>query len=59
MEIEPAIELVSDLKGNGDDDATEKLVKSCVEKYGMNEENVREMVEAAFQDAEQLSEIMR
>ncbi|MFC1692006.1 HDOD domain-containing protein [Candidatus Latescibacterota bacterium] len=58
VEIEPAVELVSYLKGD-DEDAMEKLVGICVKKYSMNEENVREMVAVAFHDAEQLSEIMR
>ena len=58
VEIEPAVKLVSHLKVD-DEDAIEKLVGICVKKYGMNEENVREMVAVAFHDAEQFSEIMR
>ena len=58
-EVEPAIELVSHIREDNEDDTFEKLATLCVEKYDMNEDMVMDMVRAAFEDAEELSEILR
>jgi HD-like signal output (HDOD) protein len=57
--VEPAIALVAHIRGDSEEDVAEKLAMECVEKYGMNKENVLEMVQTAFEDAEELSEILR
>ncbi|MFC1573690.1 HDOD domain-containing protein [Candidatus Latescibacterota bacterium] len=59
IQIEPAIELVSHIRGDTVEVTTEKLEDLCVEKFGMNKEMVIEMVRTAFEDAEELSKILR
>ncbi len=58
-EVEPAIELVSHIRGDDKDETFEKLATICVEKYDMNTDMVMDIVRAAFEDAEELSEILR
>ena len=41
------------------EDAAEKLVLLCTEKYGIDKETILDMIEKAFEDAEELSEIIR
>ena len=58
-EVEPAIELVSNIRGENEEETFEKLVQICIEKYDMNNDMVRDIVKTAFEYAEELSEILR
>jgi len=57
--MEPAVDLVSRIRGDSEEDAAEKLIKPCVERYGMKEENVRELISSAFKNADELSLMLR
>ena len=59
IQVEPAIELVSHIRGDTVEDTSEKLADMCVEKFGMDKEMVIKMVTSAFEDAEELSKILR
>ena len=59
IQVEPAIELVSHIRGDTVEDTSEKLVDICVEKFGMDKETVIDIVTTAFEDAEELSKILR
>ena len=59
VKVEPAIELVSRIRWDDEERATEAIVKSCVEEYGMEKEMVLEMAGRAFEDAEELSKMLR
>ncbi len=59
IQVDPAVELVSHIRGDTVEDMAEKLADICVEKYGMNKETVIDMVKTAFEDAEELSKILR
>jgi len=59
IQLEPAVELVSRIRGDSREDAVEILVPLCGEKYGISEETVTEMVDTAFKDAEELSQMLR
>ncbi|MCD6308730.1 MAG: HDOD domain-containing protein [Candidatus Latescibacteria bacterium] len=57
--IEPAVDLVSRIRGDNEEDAAEKLIEPCVGKYGMKEEKVLELIDSAFQNAEELSLMLK
>ena len=59
LEVEPAVKLVSLLKGYAEEKTSELFFDTCVNEYRMNRDSIPDMIKAAFEDAEELSQIMQ
>jgi len=59
VNVEPAVELVAQIKGDSEEDAKEIIIKIAVEKYGMDKDLISELITTAFKDAEELSLLLR
>jgi len=59
IQLEPAVELASRIRCDSREDAVKVLAPLCGEKYGIPEETVAELVDTAFEDAEELSHMLR
>ena len=59
VKIEPAVELVAQIKGDSEENAKEIIIKIAVEKNGMDKDLISELITTAFKDAEELSLLLR
>lgn len=59
LKVDPAVKLVSFLRGYTNEKTEESFVDTCVDEYGMNRDFVLDMIKNAFEDAKELSQIMR
>ena len=57
--VEPAVRLVSHIRDNTDLDGTDRFIESCREECGLAPEVTRGMIEKAFEEAEQLSQLLQ
>ena len=58
-QVDPAVRLVSYIKGNDNDDAIDIIMKICIEKFGMKQDIIFELINLAFEDAKELSQMLR
>ena len=59
VKIDPAVRLVSSLRIDDEAEATDMIMKSCIEEFGMGQDMILEMISKAFKDAEELSHMLR
>ena len=58
-QVEPAIKLVSYIRGGDKEDATDIIVNLCIEEFGMEQDTTMEMINKAFEDAKELAKMLR
>ena len=58
-QVEPAIKLVSYIRGSDEEDATDIIVNLCIEEFGMEQDTTMEMINKAFEDAKELAKMLK
>jgi HD-like signal output (HDOD) protein len=58
-EVEPAVRLVSHIRDNTDLDGSDRFIESCREECGLEPDVTRGMVEKAFTEAEEFSQLLQ
>lgn len=59
VQVEPAIKLVSYIRGGDKEDAIDKIINSCIEDFGMEQDMTLEMINKALEDAKELAQMLR
>ena len=57
--IDPAIRVVSHINIGADDDLHEMLINVCNEEFGLEQDETTQMIDTAFENAEELSHMFR
>jgi len=58
-QVEPAIKLVSYIRGGDKEDDTDIIINLCIEKFGMEQNMATEMINKAIEDAKELAKMLR
>jgi HD-like signal output (HDOD) protein len=58
-EVEPAVRLVAHIRDNNEMDGTDRLIESCREEFGLEPDTTKGMIDKAFEEAEQLAQLLQ
>ena len=58
-EVEPAVRLVAHIRDNNEMDGTDRLIECCREEFGLEPDTTKGMIDKAFEEAEQLAQLLR